>query len=497
MFEETTPEQHLAASVEVPYELRFSGLVLDWATGIVELAGGDQRELDGIRLALEETLTFIISSYDDAESWELIHIDARILTDGTAEFSMTNAGPPVHMDRIPEYNPSSPDEPDMDGLWYFLAQKMVDSLEFKNLGMDGWLVVIKQQLAAPSFETDEPEGTDNNGPDKKLNFSSRLGTADDASQLMDLTYDTYRYSYPGEEFYHKSKLCQAMEEGNLVSMLVEDNGEIIGNSSITVPKDTPHCGYLGSLMVRRAYRRTRAIMLIIRDTKRYIEANPLGVDLYYGTMVTEHPASQKAGAKVGLHPTALLLAVGAAVNYRGMNIDNAQRESFLVCARLTKTPELETLFLPKRHQEFMKPLLEKVGCTAAFAWGNDADLSDDTALSISEDHTEKNGYVTISSLGDNWSDALRRAIFDLNTKGLRTTVILVPAWRQPPTNLDQDMARLNAVFSGIKPVSASKYYLVYCAVSDKVDFDQIQLADPNATALKEHVRQLYNETLGF
>ncbi|MBN2640986.1 MAG: hypothetical protein JXR78_05000 [Victivallales bacterium] len=56
------------------------------------------------------------------------------------------------------------------------------------------------------------------------------------------------------------------------------------------------------------------------------------------------------------------------------------------------------------------------------------------------------------------------------------------------------MAGLNAIFSGILPVSADECYMIYSALSCAIDFDRILLHDPLAYELKEHCRQLYNET---
>lgn len=496
MFNESTPQEHFVASVEVPFDLRFVSLVQNWATGITEIAGSDSRETEGIRVALEETLAFIIEAYPDAESWELIRIEIKMMTEGTADISVSNAGPPVHLDRIPNYNPEAPSEAGLDGLWYFLASKMVDNFEFKNLGMDGWLAAIKQNIANPCLEKDgRRAGSSTMNLPKKLKFTSRLATSQDAGDLMNLTYDTYRYSYPGEEFYYKSKLEQAIKNNDIVSVLVETDGNIVGSSCISIPQDTPHCAYMGSMMVRRAYRRTRAVMYIIRETDQYIHKNPLGVDIYYGTMVTEHSASQKAGAKVGLHPLALLLAVGAPVDYRGMNIRNGIRESFIICSRLTVPTTLEKIYLPAKHQEIMRPLLDKVGCDAEFAWEEESIQGDETSYLISEDDTEGSAYITVKQLGKDWTLHLRKLIFNLHARQLRSITILVPAWKQPPVDIDDGMSLLNAIFTGVKPVSTSEYYLVYCAVSDLVNFDRIVLADPLADDLKKHVQQLYNDSI--
>lgn len=488
-------ECHMVTSVEIPYDSRFYQGVLEWASGVIALAGASPQEIDGIQLALEETLSFIVSAYSDAASWEVLRVDIRLMTDGVAEVALSNAGPPVHLDRIPKYNPDNPESPDQEGLWLFLARKMVDSLEFNNLGMKGWLVVIKQQLSNPSYKTDNStKENESNGPRKKHNFTSRLATSDDAGALVDLTYDTYRYSYPGDEFYHQSKLTERIKEGEMECIIVEEDGVIIANTTMTITPKTPQCCYTGTLMVRRAFRRTRAIIVMMKEVDRYVINNRRGADVYYATSVTQHAASQKASEKAGGCPLAFLLGVGAAVDYRGMNVDESARETFLIFARFTKPSELKTLFLPERHRHVVRPLLDQLVCPAEFDWDSSKSPKGESLFSYSEDHTEGNANITFEYVGEEWASQLRKCIFQLTAKQIRSIVILIPAWQQPPSDLDQQMAQQNSIFTGIKPISVSKYYLVYCVITCTVDFEQIKIASPLADSLKNHIQMLYQET---
>lgn len=489
-------QQYLVANVEVPYDLRFMPLVLDWVAGIVEVAGGKPQEVDGLRFALEETIAFIISSYPDAEEWELICVGIQILLDGMAEITVSNAGPPVHLEKIPQYNPVEPTELNIDGLWYFLACKKVDDLEFKNLGMAGWRAILKQQLTEPSYtKLSLQEGDVSSKPAKKIKFSSRFAIPKDSGELIDLTYDTYRYSYPGEEFYHESIMRQAFEDGSLISIIVESNDIIAGSSSVTFSSKTPHCGYLGALMVRRDFRHTRAIMYLVRETTEFMKINQHNVDLYFSTMVTEHAASQKAGEKGGVKPLALLLSVGAAVDYRGMALPDSNRETFLLSARLTKPSTLSVLYVPKRHHFVIKPLLEQVGCTSNLSDKELAIVEEGTSFSVAEDSTERTAYITVDQIGQQWVKQLRKKVFTLNTKGLYSIIILVPAWCPLPFDIEQEMVGLNAIFTGLKPLSTAKYYLVYNVLACKVDFESIKIANPIAQELKKHVHKLYCEVV--
>jgi len=481
------------AAVEIPYDLRFMDFVLNWTTGLAGLAGSVRKESDALHLALDETLTFLINAYPDAETWEGIRIELQLQTDAVIEIAVTNAGPPVHLNRIPQYNPQAPSEADMDGLWYFLAREAVDDLTFQNRGMDGWRAVIRKRLAGASFEKKTPVRASDAMPARKIPFVTRLATPEDAADLVDLTYDTYHYSYPVEEFYNESKLRQALKKGAIISLVVEADGVIVGNSSFILSRKTPRCAYSCSLMVKRAFRQSRAIIHLIKEGEQYIGSGQLDVDLYYGTVVTTHTGSQKAGVRAGFLPLALLLAVGAAVDYRGMKISRGERESFLICIRLSATPQLSVLYLSERHHAVMARLLAQAGFDCRLSGEEATPEATRSTFTVDADAGEGSAYLTVTQLGRDFALRLQKKIFTLKADGIQTVIILIPAWRPLPPGLDHELGRINAVFTGLKPVSARECYLVYSALSGALDFERICLLDPLAQKLKEHSRQLYEE----
>lgn len=83
----------------------------------------------------------------------------------------------------------------------------------------------------------------------------------------------------------------------------------------------------------------------------------------------------------------------------------------------------------------------------------------------------------------------------MKAKGIQT-IILIQAWRPISPDLDHEMRRGNAFFTGVKNMSAHKCSLVYCTLSEPVDFDSIRLMDALAENFKDHCRHLYEEMSG-
>ncbi|MBN1404686.1 MAG: hypothetical protein JW942_09510 [Opitutales bacterium] len=481
------------AKLSLPYKLRYMAATLDWALQVAGLNGASAGEANQLRLALEETLSFLINSYHDAEPWELICVDFTLKNDNIAEFCIANEGPPIHQERIPRYDPQDGSGSDMDGLWYFVALKAVDDIKFNNLGNRGWQVVITKRLEQGlGGEATAPQAHAS-GTGTTPAFTVRYAKPEDAGELIDITYDTYRYTHPNEVFYHESRLAEAIAKEEIIFTVVESGGTIACTDSISVLPYAPGCGYVGALMSRRAYRKTRAVLHLLNENKRYMESNPLGLDLYTSTTVTAHTGSQKAGEKIGFKPSGLFLNEGSVINFRNMRATDGIRESFVVYVYISKKPTLETMYLPEAHHDVVRPILAHMGCEATLSAECCKELPADTVLDVKTMSIEKSAQVTLVQIGKDWAESLRRKFFTLRGEGIQAITVLVPAFRPLPENLDGEMARLNGLFTGLTPLSTSDYYLVYCILNEPMDFDRIQVASPLMQALKEHIMQSYRQ----
>ncbi|MFH1914865.1 MAG: GNAT family N-acetyltransferase [Pseudomonadota bacterium] len=482
-----------SVSMKIPYDLRFIDSALGWMTELCTLAGGIQKESDALRLSSEETLTYLISSYPDAEIWEQISINFMLLPEGLVEIAIANAGPPVHLSKIPLYAPQAPEESQMDGLWYFLARGFVDDLTFTNQGFDGWRAVIQKRLGEASFAPKPSAKGQEVRLDRRITFETRIATPDDAADLVDLVYDTYRYSYPSEEFYYESKLRQALEKGSILCIVVEADGVIVGNSSLILSSQTPRCAYSCSLMVRRAFRQSRAIIHLINAVDRFLASGSMDVDVCYAHVVTTHTGSQKAGEKIGFTSLALIPSVYPSVEFRGMKAANLDRESGVIAIRLTAPSQMLALYLPERHQAVMAPLLAQCGLHCRLSAEVETPAQAKSQFVVKADVIEGNATLMATRLGSDFMMQLQKRIFALRAQGIKTVIILVPAWNPIPPDLDREMGYLQAIFTGMKPMSGQECYLVYTSISLHVDFESIRISDTLAVDLKNHCAHLFKE----
>ncbi|WP_031482155.1 ATP-binding protein [Maridesulfovibrio frigidus] len=474
------------ASVELPYDLRFRFPVLDWTSSLVSTSGGNQKESDALRLALEETLTFLISAYPDAQDKDMLRVNFQLKKDGMATVTIVNGGPPIHLNRIPNYDPLNPEKCELGGLWLYLTQNFVDRLEFNNLGLAGWQIVVGKLLSNPSFEKESVEDDLN---DNKINLSLRFATPDDAPQLVDLTYDTYGYEYTGEFFYYESQLREVIEGGD-VTVIIAENGETIaGSIAFFLFAEKPHLAETGALMVKHSYRHTRAIAYMMKEINRYITENLLGVDVYSSTCVTTSTTSQKIGKKLKYYPFSLLLNMGCQRKDVG-------RYSWMTLFALTKFTVPVTnmrIYLPEQHHEIVHALFDQAEIYPEIINETSKEFPKETTFYLYKIATLKSVSITFQQLGRDWISKLRKTIFSLRCEGSLAFTVYFSACSPLPPNLDKEMVQFSGIFVGVSPISADECYLVYSILVDGVDFDNIQVIGSRGQELKEHIRGLYNK----
>ncbi|MCP5197275.1 MAG: hypothetical protein H6974_10890 [Gammaproteobacteria bacterium] len=481
------------SALEIPYDLRFIPLVQSFSNELVRMAGGEMHEAVSLASALDEVLSFVIDAYPDDHMAEFIQIEFQLGEASVVTLSIRNTGPPIHPERIPRYDPGSP-ESQIDGLWFYLAREFVDELQFINRGMDGWLIVLSQKLGRISFEshtcrTPTPMA-------KAPDFSFRLAEPADAAALIDLAYNTYRYSYTDADFYDETQLRSALASDNMQCLILTAGDMIVGQIAIFRSPEEPACAYVGGLMISTEYRHSKATFVMTEKLKAYTERNPLDLDLYWGCSVTAHPLSQKLVARIDAHPLALLLMVGPPVTYKGMALTSQERETYVHYHRLNKPNRLQTLYLPADHHDVMAGLLAQVKCDAKLSAATAPPSGEGIRFVTHEFPNDRLAHLRLEVLGRNWATELRQRMFGLRSRGIDSIVVHIAAWQPLPADIDTTLGNLNAVFCGVSAISVQEYFLVYCAPIGRVDFDTLKLADPLAVRLKEHVRRRYEDILG-
>jgi len=219
-------------SLKVHYRLAAIPMIRSFVVESAVYYGADSKEVFELGMAAEEAAEHIITTYPAAEADAPFDIFCEE-KDDFLRFVFSNTGLPVNVDAIPEYDVSNP-ETSIDGLQFFLLEKLTDNFRFVNLGTGGWQTILDKKLKCLKTHGLENSGNtevESSLPSKKLEFS--VAAPEDAYEITKLAYYTYRYSYAKKAFYYPELLQEELAKQHIISLIVSDeNGMAVPGSGM-------------------------------------------------------------------------------------------------------------------------------------------------------------------------------------------------------------------------------------------------------------------------
>lgn len=481
------------SNIRVNYENSFITPTQSFIGSLAKISGATEKEIFHLNMVIEEVMAFIIEKFPDDRYENFIDVSFTLQDDKFISVEMTNFGPPIHVARIPEFDVNN--EKSIDGLWYKMATNLVDEFEFVNRKKKGWAIAFKKKIADISFLKEEHQVGGNDEISK--NLAIRIAVPEDAPQLVDLAYAAYRYTNTIETYYDIETLGRYIKDGLYHMEVVECEGKIIGSIAIKYSKQNTKSAELGSAMIMPEYRKSLALLRIIRSMDQYHRENPGNLDIFESLLVTSHTISQRSVSKVhnGYKPFSILPGIIRSTNYVEIKNANDSRESILTCYHLCNKLRSDTMYSSEINKEIIAEIIENSENQIQILTDLATPESKNTELFSSFNDSIKMVTVEVHSFGLDWSSDLRKEIFARNTNNVESVVVRVNTNKPLPVNFEDKLAELNLIFTGLTLYSLSDIRLCYVLIKEAVDFESIQLYDPIAQKLLQHVKQRYFEVL--
>ncbi|MDF3057431.1 MAG: putative anti-sigma regulatory factor, serine/threonine protein kinase [Rariglobus sp.] len=477
-------------SLTVDYRVTWLPTLCSFVTETARALGADETEREKLHLAAEETAMHIMESipHDDLEdSFEVI---CAPQVDGV-EYIFKNLGPPVNVAALPAYDHQAPEE-SIEGLRLFLARKMVDRLEFINQGRDGWRTTVFKRLQAmkPLAATvTAPSGEPGPRPAPgSESVTTAIARPADAFEIVQMAYHNYRYSYAKESFYYAEKLQVELASKQTVSFIARiQSGPIVGHLALFTKEHSPTVREVGAVMVRPDYRRSRALLSLLKTVLRYVDENPERLDFYISNLVTAHTLSQKLAATMGMKP--LALNVSTHPRARFMGLQSAQgRESNLYAVRVNREQAPTSIYLPPVHAAIAARLFGNLALNVTLLTDTAEPTEAQTTWTSSYD--AKAGYATLTAdrYCVDFPNSLRAAAYKLFLEKVETLALRLPAWQPLPPGLEEELQKQDFFFCGFVHHNEGRWHLAYSRlVQQHFSFDDAQVFDPVAEELKAYV----------
>jgi len=457
--------------------------------------GANNIEVQQLEMAAEEAAAFIIDALLPDKD-EPFKIECRPIEQGLS-FYFENKGLPVDEENLPIYDSKNPTD-SIAGLSFFLIESLTDAVEFQNRGNDGWVLRFEKRLKvfrSLDFEEEiSQEELDRCGKEK---LKVTLAKPEDAYELMELTYFTYRYSYAKEIFYFRKELEKAIRTEKIIAFIGKNAEDDIAINSAFFRSD--YCDAIaeaGMLMSRPKYRLNRALLRVTRMQLDYIKQGKSGLRVLYSKLVTAHTKSQRLLMAYKFIPTALKLSVHDQAKFVGLDTKEESRESLLYALIAPNNFDPVTLYVPNVHHEMTKKLLAPIEVIT---------LSTDTAVSekeysiFKEAKFKEDRYatLTVEMMGKDWLKQIRKYLNAFDNDGIITVHLHIPADKPLPEGLNEKLFALELFYSGVVIKTMERWELLYTLVQGQhFDFDGVDLAEDNAIALREYMRAQYSVLKG-
>ncbi len=482
-------------TMQIPNDAAYVDIVMNTAEAFAAKVGFDGQDSARIRLAVEEGVTNIIEhAFEPGE---------RTLF--TVSFVPTTLGLriEIHDDGLP-YMPPAETPGDVEkSVGTRLMRGLMDKFSYVNLGAGGKTLVMEKYLArgnavsaisASEAESYHAKATSDESP-ARIPRTIRLlepGNLAEAIEIAQCAYKTYGYGYFYPDIYYPEKLLRMNSDGTMVSMVAINDltGDMMGHSAIKVNGKGDKVGEGAVSFVKPQYR-GQDIFGELSDF-RVRQARSMGLKALYTQAVMTHPASQKGSFKAGFIESGIVLAVIAAVDWKGFSLTGApQRTSAMnTVLYLEDFPEV-ALYPPANHAEMLGEIYAHQNRKVAFADAPRSGEPEEKRSIVETGGIPSSQYACVryASIGRDAAGVLLGQMRHLARSGIIHTSLHIPLQSPFTPMLCAEAEKLDFYFSGVCLDHDGRDMLMLQHNNCEIDYERISTASDYGRRLLEYIRR--------
>lgn len=477
--------------LKIPYYIEYTNLVASFMEEVGRSHGADSEELMQLRLIGEEAFIFIMNGIPKVGVQNNFHLHC-IEEETSLTFYFSNHGRPMNARQVPVFDAEHASET-ADALSLNIIQCFSHGFGYNNRGKDGWELLIrfhikdyKQLTLLNHHENDFDEV-------QQEPFTIRRATEADVPGIINLVYNTYRYSYAKEVFYNDVTLAQMLRENRILSVIAEtESGQIVGHNAVLL--DSPLLGEAGMAMVDPNYRKSKVLLSMALFTARLFKTAYPQISAYT-KCVTSHPRSQ--AFVTNFTSTLLQLSVYNHASFVGIKGEANPRESLLYSIlNFCNDQTAKTIYVPKEHQGIVQQLLTKAKFNiSALPYQGHAEEPESSVLQLETLPGRQFAEITVEKEGSDFESALKKQTVYLRQNGVMTVNLLLPAEVSLSADIDSVLVKNGYFFSGFKPTPEGNWKTVYSNLLTQVfDFGKLRLFTEESQELCKYIQKEYKKT---
>jgi anti-sigma regulatory factor (Ser/Thr protein kinase) len=476
--------------LKIPYYIEYTNLVASFMEEIGRSHGANSEELMQLRLIGEEAFVFILNGIPKVGIQNSFHLHCNEDQDGLT-FYFSNHGRPMNARKIPEFDTEKANET-ADALSLNIIKCFSYEFSYQNNGKEGWELLIRfhikdyKQLTILNFHENDFDEV------KQEAYTVRRATEADVPGIINLVYNTYRYSYAKEVFYNDIKLAKMIRENRILSIITEtESGQIVGHNAVLL--DSPFLGEAGMAMVDPNYRKSKVFLSMALFTVREIK-NLYPKILGYAKCVTSHRRSQ---AFVANFTSSLLqLSVYNHASFVGIKGDANPRETLIYSILNFSNDKTEkTIYVPQEHQAFIQQLLTNAKFNiTVLPYDENQEEPENSVLHYETLPGRQFAEITMEQSGQDFDSVLQKQTNYLRQNGIMTINLLLPTSSSLNPEINSHLLKNGYFFSGFKPTPDGSWNIVYCNLLSQIfDFNKLQLFSEESKQLSEYIQTEYKK----
>jgi len=480
----------------LPGHISFLEMALSFIDNATELFKFSEQEILQIRLASEEAISNIIKhalSNNIEESFEI----KCIFKDTQFEIIIHEKGKPFEPQKIAQYNPNSANiEGSTEGLGTFLMQKVMDKVEFKNMGREGKETILIKYPKFQNIDNILNISSKKQAKIEEFTFIIRDFKDDDAIGVSECAYSAYGYTYEPYIYYPK-QIIKMNKEHKLRSFIAQsDDGNIAGHVALKYANNS--LAEIGVAFVKQEYRGKNIFRFIFDYALKSVETTT-ELKCLFGQAVTSHTISQDVLLKRDFIPTAITLALFPAdVDFKSISGEVSQKDAALIlCFNTKHDDKLKDIYIPKRHEKITKDIFNSLGYAINTKTTSEyKQNSCDTKLEYKIIDIFNCGWIYCSDYSRNSIYEIHNAVKSLCLNRVDAIYLYLDLEDENMPHLAKECEELGFFFAGIIPYAINgNHAMIFQYLNNLIfDFEAIAISGQRAEILKEYIHNCYNET---
>ena len=445
----------LLARLTLPVRACMAHTAIECASHVVRALAFSEKEIFGVRLAVEEAFLNAVDHYPDAPGEdETIGLSFRVTNDSLV-ISVRDKGIPFDHEQARRFSPNDLTGVDGPGSEALLMHRFMDSVEVLTLGREGREIRLTKKIGPGGLPAELTEATPVARRKKRTTVKNPLirfaRRADDMAEVCRLAWRCYGFTHE-EMLYDPKLLTDKVARGEFTSVIAIDpeSGDIIGHEGLKYHDPESGVPELALAFVDPGCRAPGLPSKMAR--KLFDKAEKEGCRGVFDCSVTTHTFSQKGMHEMGARPCGVMLGIAAA-GMQAKDLATSRQEKGSVVNHyfaFDRTPE--TVFIPPRHQAMAADIYRWMGMPRSFGAPETGPPTGHSSVSLARLPDALNAaIITVHAIGADTAAEVAEGLRQCRKERRDAVYAFLPANVADAPRLAGQCERMGFFFAGVMP----------------------------------------------